>query len=104
MYSILKNSCSIIEINITNSLREAQYILPKNISPTITEMYTCFDEICSSFMVFNSIDSLLADNEISKVKLHNISRIEENCNRINSKVNYIQSIMPTLLNITNLDE
>ena len=103
MYNTLKNSYSIDVLNIVNSLREAQYILPNYISPTVSEIYTCFDETCSSFMIFNTIGDILTDNQINEVKQHNINRIKDNCNKINSKVGYIQSIMPNELNISNLD-
>lgn len=88
---------------IFHSLREAEYILPKNVTPTVTKILVSFDDICSRFIAFKTFAAILTKDEIEKIKIQNLLEIKKLCEEINSKVGYIQSIMPHELYISDLD-
>ncbi len=88
---------------ILESIRESEYILPNNISPTVYEILKSFDDICSKFIVFGTLNKILTEEELAEMKTENIQSILHNFTYINSKVSFIQSIMPKELDISTLD-
>lgn len=92
------------EKDIIDSLREAEYILPDNISPTVAEITRMFDQICVSFSVIGNITNFVTNEEYSEIKKHNLDMIAINVKGINEKVGFIQSIMPKELDISRIDD
>ncbi len=89
---------------ILDSLREAEYILPNNISYTVLNINRQLDCVCSKFIEFGALKNILTEDELIKETIkQNISIIEEASRYISSKENFITSIMPNELNISNLD-
>lgn len=90
---------------IIECLREAEYILPKHISPSVSEIYKSYDTVCSRFIALGTLSkiSLLSKEEISDTKQINLVKIIEELKNIESKVPFIQSIMPPELDISELD-
>lgn len=85
------------------SLMEAEYILPSNISSTVLEINKIFDSMCSKLVFLGSFVNVLTPEEIDEIKNHNLPQILEECKRINSKISFIQSLLPRELDISILD-
>lgn len=90
------------EKEIIDSLREAKYILPDNISPTVAMIEKMFDQICVSFSVIGTFNDFFTVEEYTQIKKYNIDLITENVKGINEKVGFIQSIMPKELDISRI--
>lgn len=88
---------------IIQSLREADYILPKHISPTVNEVSNAFDSLCGKFIEINLFSTILTDQEISSKKEQQFEDIKEYCKIINSKARFLTSIIPLELNISEAD-
>ena len=106
IYDMFNTSKDVYNVDfyiVIRSLREAEYILPSNISSTVLEICRSFDEMCSSFLVMGSVEKIFDDSKVQEIKLHNLNRIKERCKHIESKNSFIQSIFPSEINIGNLD-
>lgn len=89
---------------INNSLSESEYILPKNIFPTVQNIYKCFETIQVSFSLLNNISAIGLEEEIERIKIHNIEIIINNCDEISKYSFYISNIMPEILHIGELEK
>lgn len=103
IYNMAKDTFLGDTITIMQSLRESEYILPPNISPTILQIHRHLDEICSNFIALGTLQDIIPAELLDESKIEIISSIKGNCSEINTKVNFIQSIMPNELNISKLD-
>lgn len=88
------------------SMREAEYVLPRNISTIVTYIRRDYDSMCSNLMALVSISKMMAQNELEKqfkeVMKSNIEEALNCCRRINAHKQFIEAIMPEELNISEL--
>lgn len=89
---------------IFSSLREAEYILPSNISPTVQFINIRYNDLCGKFIVCKTLHNMIPKEKEEEVKLEMIKGIKEDCTFINSKVGFIQSIMHHELDISTIDD
>lgn len=87
------------------SMREAEYVLPKNIFPTVLDIRENYDSMCAHFNAPAIITKLLTPQEIEKgvdeeMKLHEIDEAINCCDRIVKHTLFIESIMPSELDIS----
>lgn len=90
------------------SMREAEYVLPRNISEVVLDIRKNYDSMVAHFITPASIFRVLTPNEIGKefeeIKKFNIKKASECCHRIIEHTQYIESIMPRELNIAELSK
>lgn len=90
------------------SMREAEYVLPENISQAVIDIRKNYDSMCSHFTAPASISKVLTPHEmetqIEEIKRHNIYEAIECCNKIIKHTSFIESVMPSELNISNLSK
>ncbi len=90
------------------NLREAEYILPDNISKTILDIRSRFDDMCSNIISIETIEAVLTDIEKqelfpeTKIKLLKVALSQ--CDEILSNVRFIESILPKELDISRLNK
>ena len=89
-------------------MREAEYVLPENISHAIIDIRKNYDSMCAHFTAQASISKVLTTHEmetqIEEIKRHNIDEAIECCNKIVKYTSFIESIMPSELNISKLSK
>lgn len=89
------------------SMREAEYILPENISKTILEIRKHFDSMCYHLNIPNAISMVMTqyelETELEKIKVDNIEAALMDCDAIVNHAQFIESILPRELNIANLN-
>lgn len=90
------------------SMREAEYVLPENISLAVIDIRKNYDSMCAHFTAPASISKVLTTHEmetqIEEIKRHNIDEAIECCNKIVKHTSFIESVMPTELNISKLSK
>jgi len=84
---------------LSTSLSESQYMLPNNISSTVIDINRAYDQVCTQFLVFKGLGSMLTTEEQNERKSEMINNIRIDCEFINSKSNFINSIFPKELSI-----
>lgn len=88
------------------SMREAEYVLPENISRSICDIRKNYDAMCFHFTTPASISKVLTKNEIEtqldEIKRDSIEQAIACCNRIVKHTSFIESVMPVELNISRL--
>ena len=89
------------------SLREAEFILPSNLSEPILKIRTCYDNMASDFISLGTIESVLTDIELEKVfpesKIEILQNAFKNCNEILSYVQFIEAALPKEIIIAGLN-
>ncbi len=89
------------------NLREAEYILPENISVSILKIRTCFDSICSDFISLETIEAVLEDTHSQELfpetKRKILDSVFADCEKILSYVGFIESALPRELRIAGLN-
>ena len=90
------------------SMREAEYVLPKNISSTVIDIRKNYDSMCTHFTAPASIAKVLTpyemETKIEEIKRHNIDEAIACCNRIVKHTSFIENIMPLELDISELSK
>lgn len=90
------------------SMREAEYVLPENISLAVIDIRKNYDSMCAHFTAPASISKVLTTQEmetqIEEIKRHNIDEAIECCNKIVKHTSFIESVMPSELNISKLSK
>lgn len=90
------------------SMREAEYVLPKNISNVILDVRKNYDSMNAHFITPATIYSVLTPfemkNKLDDIKKDNINKAIQCCNRIVKHTAFIESIMPIELNISDLSK
>lgn len=90
------------------SMREAEYVLPKNISDVILDIRKNYDSMIAHFItpasIFRVLTPLEMNKELDEIKKDNINKAIECCNRIIEHTWFIENIMPRELNIAELSK
>lgn len=90
------------------SMREAEYVLPENISLAVIDIRKNYDSMCAHFTAPASISKVSTTQEmetqIEEIKRHNIDEAIECCNKIVKHTSFIESVMPSELNISKLSK
>jgi len=90
------------------SMREAEYVLPENISAAIIDIRKNYDSMCAHITAPASISKVLTTQEmethIEEIKRLNINEAIACCNRIVKHTSFIESVMPVELNISKLSK
>lgn len=90
------------------SMREAEYVLPENISRAIYEIRKNYDAMCFHFTTPASISKVLTKYEIEtqldQIKRNSIDEAIACCNNIVKHTSFIESVMPIELNISRLTQ
>lgn len=90
------------------SMREAEYVLPKNISLSVIDIRKNYDSMCVHFTIPASVAKALTPSEIKthmdEIKRDNINKAIVCCNKIIEHTSFIESIMPRELDISELSK
>ena len=84
--------------------KQAEYIYPDNIYPSIKAISKDFDELAGNIGKFNLYPKILTENELKEEKKKLLEDIYTRVKNINSHVTFIESIIPHELNISNLEK
>lgn len=88
------------------SMREAEYVLPSNISSVVIDIRKNYDSMCAHFITPANISIVLTQHEMetrmNEIKKHNIREAIACCDRIVKHAAFLESIMPLELDISNL--
>lgn len=88
------------------SMREAEYVLPSNISSVVVDIRKNYDSMCFNLMWVDNYSKILEENKLEQLIKDDIKQsIEiaiECCKSINKHARYIEDIMPIELNISDL--
>lgn len=84
--------------------KQAEYIYPVNIYPSIKAISKDFDELAGNIGKFNLYPKILTENELEEEKHKLIEDIYTKAKNINSHVAFIESIIPYELSISNLEK
>lgn len=89
-------------------MREAEYVLPKNISLAVIDIRKNYDSMCAHFTAPASVAKVLTpyemETQIDEIKQHNIDEAIACCNKIVKHTSFIESIMPSELDISELSK
>lgn len=90
------------------SMREAEYVLPSNISSIVVDIRKNYDTMCSNLMWVDNFSKILEENKLEQLIKDEIKKSIENaiecCKKINKHARYIENIMPVELNISDLSK
>ena len=90
------------------NLRESEYVLPDNISKSLLDIRTRFDLLYSNLHGLGALESLMTEIELQTVfietKKGNIATALNECDKILSYRDFIESILPKELNIANINK
>lgn len=82
------------------SLKEAEYIFPKNIYSSIKCVEKAYDEMVSTFKICKTLSSIFQDPEsIEEIKQENIDKISNNIEIILKNANFLTNIIPEYIKI-----
>jgi len=84
-------------------LRESEYILPDDISGTVLRIMNEFNEMCFCFQSLKVIKKLATEQELDEIKKQHIDDGLRMCKEILKFVSFIESIMPTELDIATVN-
>ena len=88
------------------SMREAEYVLPSNISSVVIDIRKNYDSMCSNLMWADNYSKVLEENELEKLLKDEIKKsisiAIDCCKKINTHAKFIEEIMPRELDISNL--
>lgn len=86
------------------SMREAEYILPDNISSVILDIRSHFDSLCCHFYTPSTLFNVLTEQEFKGIIENNVDEAIKDCDAIVGHTWFIETILPRELNIAGLNK
>lgn len=90
------------------SLRESEYILPRNISDIVLEIREDYDSMCGNIIYLYHFSKVMTENEqineFDILKKMSIDNALDCCRRIDEHAAFIERIIPEELNISDLSK
>ena len=94
-----------LKIDVSETIwlfKQAEYILPPNIYPSVRDIANNFNELTGDIGKLKFFPTILTPEEMEEEKHRLLDDIEDRANRINQYVIYIESVMPRELDISSL--
>lgn len=90
------------------SLREAEYILPRNISEVLLDVRKNYDSMCANLIYLDHFSKIMTENELinefESIKKISIDNALDCCRSIDNHAQFIERIMPEELSISNISK
>ena len=107
LYALFKTYKDVLNIDVSETLwlfKQASYILPTNVYDSVHEISIHFNELTGDVGRFQFYPTILTSDEIEPEKRKVLNDILFRCQQINSHLNFIETMMPTILFIQNIDQ
>lgn len=86
------------------SMRESEYILPKNISASVIDIKTHFDSLCAHLHIPSTLSGVLTEQELKEITNQNVDEAMKDCDAILDHAWFIESVLPKELDIAYLSK
>lgn len=106
LYEIFSSFINVLKIDVSEFLwlfKQAEYILPNNIVPSVNEISKKFDKLTGEINKFKIFSTILTQDEISTEKQNMLNNICSSVEQINKNVQFINSVMPRELDISYIE-
>lgn len=104
MFEIIREQLKIDVSEMLWLFKQAKYILPSNIYPSVRDIADNFNELTGDIGKLKFFPTILAPDEIEEEKQQLLRDIEDRAKCINQYVIYIESVMPRELDISSLEK
>ena len=106
LYEIFSSFINVLKIDVSEFLwlfKQAEYILPNNIVPSVNEISKKFDKLTGAIHKLNLFPDILTQEEMVIEKRKILDEIYSSVKYINEYVQFINSIMPRELDISYIE-